>query len=112
MQYSPYEICDKIISNHGEDCETYKLAALYQREWNKLVEKYSDGINTEKVSEENIDEFDEKANEYNQAFKVDLLNCYLSILQREYDYFTSEEQIIETIEANEYTFTESGKLEN
>jgi hypothetical protein len=34
----------------------------------------------------------------------------LALLRREYDYLTSEEAIIETIEANEYEFTEEGKL--
>jgi hypothetical protein len=31
-------------------------------------------------------------------------------LETEYDYLTSEEAIIETIEANEYEFTEDGEL--
>ena len=34
----------------------------------------------------------------------------LTLLRREYDYFTSEEAIIETIEANEYEFDENGNL--
>jgi hypothetical protein len=35
---------------------------------------------------------------------------YLSILRREYEYQTSEEAIIETIEANDYDFTEDGRI--
>lgn len=34
----------------------------------------------------------------------------LTLLRREYDYLTSEEAIIETIEANEYEFDENGNL--
>ena len=33
-------------------------------------------------------------------------------LEKEYFYLTSDEAIIETIKANEYTFTESGRMEN
>jgi predicted transcriptional regulator len=32
------------------------------------------------------------------------------MLQKEYEYLTSEEAIIETIEANEYEFTEKGEM--
>jgi len=32
------------------------------------------------------------------------------MLQKEYEYQMSDEAIIETIEANEYEFTENGKL--
>jgi hypothetical protein len=33
-------------------------------------------------------------------------------LEKEYEYLTSDEAVKETIEANEYTFTKSGKLDN
>lgn len=39
-----------------------------------------------------------------------LLNDFLSALQRESDYLTSEEAIIDTIKANEYDFLEDGSL--
>jgi len=32
------------------------------------------------------------------------------MLQKEYEYETSEEAIVETIKANEYEFTEDGNL--
>lgn len=35
---------------------------------------------------------------------------YLDMLQREYDYQTSREQVIESIRANEYEFTEHGEM--
>ena len=43
-------------------------------------------------------------------FKKDLQAEYASILQREYEYLTSEEAIRNTIEANEYEFDIDGKL--
>lgn len=33
-------------------------------------------------------------------------------LEKEYEYLTSDEQVIDTIKANEYTFTASGEMEN
>lgn len=41
-----------------------------------------------------------------------LNDWFFKNLQTEYDYLTSEEAIIESIQANDYTFTEDGKLEN
>jgi hypothetical protein len=39
-----------------------------------------------------------------------ILEGFLYTLQKEYDYLTSRESIIETIECNEYDFLENGKL--
>lgn len=44
------------------------------------------------------------------AFARALSEEYLSILRQEYDYQTSEEAIKGTIEANDYDFTEDGKI--
>jgi len=35
---------------------------------------------------------------------------YLSLLRQEYEYLTSKDAIVETIQANDYEFTEEGKL--
>ena len=43
-------------------------------------------------------------------FLQSLCEDYRIILRNEYEYLTSEEAIIETIESNEYYFTEDGKL--
>tara|TARA_R110001632_G_scaffold70752_1_gene164621 strand:- start:11022 stop:11612 length:591 start_codon:yes stop_codon:yes gene_type:complete len=44
-----------------------------------------------------------------QELLKDYMNWIYSQLEKEYDYQTSEEAIKETIEANEYEFTEDGK---
>jgi hypothetical protein len=43
-------------------------------------------------------------------FLKSLLEDYRIILSKEYDYLTSRESIIETIEANEYEFDENGNI--
>lgn len=83
-------VIEAILKNHGESCETYRIAKEYE---SKILD--SDG---------NIDE------DVAKEFKQELQEEYLAILRREYEYLTSEEAIRETIEANEYEFNEKGEL--
>lgn len=71
-----------ILQNHGKDTDTYKTVKKYD------LRKDGEGHN---------------------MFKM-LLEDYLSILEKEYEYLTSREAIEETIRANEYEFTEDGEL--
>jgi|GEM_PF-1132901 len=102
---------NKIKSEHGVNCETYKTADTFLQNWDKLVAKYSDG-DGEKVLPENEYKFDTEADELEDEFLKSILEDYRIILSKEYDYLTSKAAIIETINANEYTFTEDGTLEN
>lgn len=78
------DVANAIIKNHGESCDTYKLAKTF----------LSDSLLQSNLSyQELCDEF-----------KKDLSEEYLSILRREYEYLTSDEAIKETIEANEIEF--------
>lgn len=108
---SPAEICQKIIDSHGKDCDTYKLASEYLKNYSDLVTRFSDGINTDKVSEENESDFDEYADDLDQEFIKNLSDEYSSMLQKDYDYLTSEEAIIEALVSNDYDFTEDGKID-
>lgn len=102
------ETAEYILKSHGKVCETYKIARTFSDEYDKLVLKYSDG--TDQVTEENQYDFDQEADELEYQFKKDISREYLTMLKNEYEYCTSEESIIETIRANEYWFTEAGKL--
>lgn len=51
----------------------------------------------------------EKLEDTWERLVMDLEHCYVSMLEAEWDYRTSREAIIESIEANEYEFTEKGK---
>lgn len=103
------EIAELIIKNHGKDCGTYKLADEFLNEWTKLVANHSDGISINKVAEDKEAEFDELADDLEKYYTNSLLEEYLIILSHEYEHLTSKEAIIETIEANEYEFTQDGK---
>jgi len=112
LEVSLSECCDLIFKNHPELCDTYTDAMDYEKRWGELVKKYSDGVNTDEVAEGNEYDFDNEANELESEFTRALLEDYRIILRKEYEYLTSNQAIIETIKANEYTFTENGKLEN
>jgi hypothetical protein len=86
------EVVEKILSEHGDQCETYKTAL-----------KYKDSFQNTSDEDEGIEDTEDK-------FLKDLLEDYSIILQNESEYLQSKEAIIETIKANDYDFTEDGKL--
>jgi len=94
---SAEDVAKAIIENHGKDCETYKTASAYLEELNKIKAKTPD--------DEDIYSDDEDA-----EFLRSLCEDYRIMLQKDYEYLTGREAIIETIKANEYEFTEEGKL--
>lgn len=89
------EVAESILENHGESCETYKTAQIYLNEYKKLIPDENGEVDSEDIDNE---------------FKRSLLEDYRIMLQHEYEYLNSEESIKETIEANNYQFTEDGKL--
>jgi hypothetical protein len=108
--YNAEECAELILKKHGEMCQTFKTAQQYISDKSELVEKYSDGVQTNIVTEENEYDFDQDCDELENEFLESILEDYAHVLQNEYEYLTSEAAIIETIEANDYDFTENGKL--
>lgn len=53
----------------------------------------------------------DKLKNYISDIVLDLCDEIYKDLEKEYEYLTSEESILETIKANEYLFNESGKIE-
>ncbi len=101
----------KIITEHGESCETWGTATNYLAERAELVKKYSDGVSVDIVSEDNEYGYDKDQEEIDAEFLRSILEDYSVMLQKEYEYRTSEEAIIETLKANDYDFTEDGKID-
>jgi hypothetical protein len=94
---SAFEVSEKIIQEHGKDCETFKTAINFQSKYNEIP----------------IDEDGEKdtytVKTLGMEFSKSLLEDYSIMLQNEYEYLLSDESVDDTIRANEYTFTENGK---
>lgn len=102
------DACNYIVENHGEQCQTHLIAQGFIAQWNGLVAKHSDGVNTDRVAEGHEDAFDGEADDLTEDFRTELCEEYLAMLGREYKSLTSKEEIISTIEANEYEFYDDG----
>jgi len=105
LTLSALEVAQNTISEHGETCETHKLAQDFLHEHAPI---FSDYMNEESENYESK-ELEDDLMHLEDEFTKDLLNEYASMLQKEFEYLTSEEAIIETIEANGYEFTEDGQ---
>lgn len=106
------ETAQAILKEHGKDCESYKTAKTFLIDRDNLVAKYSDGKNTEVVAEDMEYDFDQELDELEGEFLKAILEDYLVILRQEYEYRMSKEAIIETINCNNWMFTEDGEMEN
>lgn len=111
LYYSVTEIAQNILNQHGEQAETYKLASEFLEKHSKLFEVYSELEADEDSSYDDLSSAEDDLVDLEDEFQNDLLEEYRIMLNDEYDYLTSRESIIETIEANEYEFNEEGGLE-
>jgi len=105
---SACEVAQNILNNHGETCETYKTAENFLNDFNPV---FFDYMNEDSENYESYD-LEQTMLDLEDDFLKSLLEDYSIMLQNECEYLGSEQAIIETIQANEYHFTESGKLTN
>ena len=103
---SPIATAEAITYNHGEECETYKTAQTFINNWQPLFNNYMDEEHKDYESGESEQEMIELEDEFLKSLCED----YRIILTNNYEYLTSEEAIIETINANDYDFDEEGNL--
>lgn len=95
---APETVCDKILKEHGEVCETYKTAKKYKEKFAELLKLY-----------ENDDpSYDDQYEELKEEFLKDISEDYRILTDKEFEYTESEEYIKDTMEANEYEFLEDG----
>lgn len=96
-------VAKTIISEHGTECETFKTASNFLKEYAPKCEVWWN-------SDESNYDIENELEELKENFLKSLLEDYRIMLQQEYEYQTSKEAIIETIEANEYEFTQDGRM--
>lgn len=99
------DMAEAIIKNHGDACETHKDAMAFLHD---LAEAWME--HDEEGFEYGYDEtsdFEGASEDFRQV----ILDDYWKILKEEYEYLTSEEAILETIEANDYEFTAEGRID-
>ena len=109
------DTCDLILKFHESNYETYKIAERYIEEYNSIQEKIDDleQYGNDDSDEEHLDklmqldmDLDNLDEEYEKEFSEEVL----SMLRKEYEYMTSDEHIIQMFEANDFEFTNQGKL--
>lgn len=103
---SAEETAHKIEKEHGEKCETFIDAKAYLVQRDALVNAAEKDENGDFVDEYALDN---ALDEIDTEFLRTLCEDYRIMLEKEMEYLLSDESVDETILANEYTFTETGK---
>lgn len=104
FEMHPNSVAYEILKNHGETCETYNTASIYSNAIEEIESKYPGGTDEDEYK------IEQETEEAKDEFLKSLLEDYSLILQNESEYLQSEDAIKETILANDYDFTENGKL--
>jgi hypothetical protein len=92
---SAVDCAERIVADHGKDCETYKTASAHLKAGEAVEDSFSDDAS-------------EKIEELEADFLKSILEDYSISLQREYEYLYSDECVDETIKINGYEFDEEG----
>lgn len=95
-----------IQREHGKDCETYKTAEKYLADRAALYAKYPQDEAGDFIA---YHEANDALEDLGKDFLKSLLQDYFVMLGKEYEYLLSDEQVDESIRANEYDFTKDGK---
>lgn len=88
------QVLANIVKDHGPECATTITAKEYQAKYSKLSEEQIINGEDEEIRED---------------FLRAILEDYRVMIDKDYEYSQSEEAIAETMEENEYDFTEAGK---
>jgi len=94
----------QILADHGETCDTHRLATEYQAKLKAIAELIE--VSDYEKLEEAYNDLDALENEYGR----ELGKLYLDMLRREYEGLCSDEGIAETLKANDYEFDEKGNI--
>lgn len=79
-----------ILKNHGKDCDTYKTAMEYKK------------TSSQELTEDEREDLEHE-------FLNSILEDYRIMMDKEFEYQTSRENVEENIRINEYEFTVDGK---
>ena len=98
------EVAKYIVIDFGHN-EFYDFAKEYLEAKKKIDKTYKDSF--DEFGE--CEDYDFELEELNDLFQYDLKHAILFWLKEELEYLQSDEAIADTLEANEFEFTEYGK---
>jgi hypothetical protein len=106
------DVCKSIRMNHGKDCDTFKTAANYHKAYIAAFVEWPRTPTSDWKPVDWLAEFKywDEAQEIEADLTKALLEDYMIMLKKEYDWLDSREGIVSAIEANEYFFKEDGTL--
>ena len=109
------ECCRRVMREHGKECDTRQTVRKYLKQFAKnfRVWRASEADQYKALTASDWLVWfkeEEDTQELAEEFKEALLQNYFSMLQDEYDFRTSEKQILESVRANEYLFNEDGEF--
>ena len=106
--YSSYEQTADYIMSYGFNTteQIYIATKKFLKDRNNLFKKYGQ---KDKIKEEFYNDYDNEINAIENVFHCSLQNEILRQLNSEYDYYSSDEAIKETIIVNEYEFKKDGQ---
>ena len=107
-----FDTAQGIVDFFGKESSIVCSAKIFIKDRDALVKKYGEGNDKDgySVKEEYWSEYDEEIEYLEEEFRREIAVEILSMLTLDYEYQTSDDGIKETIIANEYEFTEKGKL--
>jgi hypothetical protein len=103
---TPEETANKILAEHGEDADT----AAEARHYLKTVAEFMASAEKDEYGELASYALEADLDDIITEFRRALLQGYLVMLRDELEYQYSEECVDELLTANEYEFTEDGKI--
>jgi len=103
---SACEVTQNIFNEHGENCETYKTAVKFLKEWQPVFDDYMNEHSEKYESSESENELQSLEDDFLHS----LLEDYSIMLQHELEYLQTDVAIIETIERNDFWFKETGEI--
>ena len=133
MEVDDERTAELILEQHGEGCDTYRLAEIYLEDLYVLEKRYGRAEHALNAIEDKFgdlypyqypakyykayrridelcDELLEDIPELHEQFRGDISREYIYMLRKEWEYMNSREYITEHIRANGYEFTADGEL--
>jgi hypothetical protein len=112
------DVAKAIMKKYSETCDIYQLAEGYldyitshmEPEEPETVEDTPENNKAWEDYYRASREYEDDTEETEKQFRRDLLAAYATMLDNEAEYLTSDEAVEESIIANEYEFTEDGKI--